>query len=184
MTVSVFPHRSSDSAAASLRAAGGQPIPSWGTRTIPLSFFLTSNTTHRFNWSFTLAAVDRLILGADFLRHHQFDVSLACHLLVPVNVSPPLMSSSSFLLCFPRFPSSTRRLWQSSWKLLALALRPALSSMMFATMLRPVALPSPPRRAAWTSRSMQLQRLSLRRWRRLPLLGGVSRLGPLPFTWY
>ena len=42
-------------------------------------------------------AVDRPILGADFLRHHQFDVSLARHLLVSVDgdVSLPLMSSSS-----------------------------------------------------------------------------------------
>merc|ERR1711911_457481 len=37
-TISVFPHRSPVTAAATLRAAGGQPIQSWGTRTLPLSF--------------------------------------------------------------------------------------------------------------------------------------------------
>merc|ERR1711860_431160 len=63
-------------AAATLRAAGGQPIQSWGTRTLPLSFSSSSGGTHRFDWEFTLAAVDRPILGADFLRHHQFDVEI------------------------------------------------------------------------------------------------------------
>ena len=40
-TISVFPHRSLVSAATSLRAAGGQPILSWGKHTIPLSFSST-----------------------------------------------------------------------------------------------------------------------------------------------
>ena len=62
-----------------------------------LSFLSTSNTTRRFDWSFTVVAVDRLILRVDFLRHHQFNVSLARHLLMSVdgNVNLPLMSSSS-----------------------------------------------------------------------------------------
>ena len=43
-----------------------------------------------------MAAMDQPILGADFLRHHQFDVSHVHNLLVSVNgdVSLPLMSSS------------------------------------------------------------------------------------------
>ena len=98
-TVSVFPHRSTSSpAAVRLQAAGGQTIPSWGQRTIPLSFASTSTTTPlRFSWDFTLAAVDRPILGADFLRHHQLDVSLARHLLISANGEKrlPLMSSSA-----------------------------------------------------------------------------------------
>ena len=98
----MFPHRSPVTAAATLRAAGGQPIQSWGTRTLPLSFSSSSGGTHRFDWEFTLAAVDRPILGADFLRHHQFDVSIARHLLVSVDgeVQLPLLpySSSSTLL--------------------------------------------------------------------------------------
>merc|ERR1712074_356811 len=92
-SISVFPHRSPVTAAAPLRAAGGQPIQSWGTRTLPLSFSSSTGGTHRFDWEFTLAAVDRPILGADFLRHHQFDVSIARHLLVSVDgeVQLPLL---------------------------------------------------------------------------------------------
>ena len=47
-------------------------------------------------WNFTLAAVDRLILGAYFLRHHQFDVSITWHLLISVDgeVQLPLLPSS------------------------------------------------------------------------------------------
>ena len=74
----------------------------WGSATLPLSFSLSSGRTHRFDWEFTVAAVDRPILGADFLRHHQFDVSIARHLLVSVDgeVQLPLLpySSSSTLL--------------------------------------------------------------------------------------
>ena len=70
---------------------------SWGKRTIPLSFSLTSSSTHRFDWNLTLAAVDHQILSADFLRHHQYDVSIAQHLLVSVDseVQLPLLASSS-----------------------------------------------------------------------------------------
>ena len=56
--ISVFPHRSPVSTATTLRAAGGQPILSWGKRTLPLSFSSSSGGTHRFDWDFTLAAVD------------------------------------------------------------------------------------------------------------------------------
>ena len=97
-TISVFPHRSASSPASlHLQAAGGQSIPSWGKRTIPLSFATATSTPLRFSWSFTLAAVDRPILGADFLRHHQLDVSLVRNLLISVSGEHrlPLMSSSS-----------------------------------------------------------------------------------------
>ena len=85
------------SATDSLCAVGGQSIPSWGQRMLPLSFSSTSNTTLWLEWSFTLATVDRPILCADFLGHHQFEVSLTRHLLVSMNgdVSLPLMSFSS-----------------------------------------------------------------------------------------
>ena len=43
---------------------------------IPLSFSSTTYTTNRLDWSFTLVAVNRLIIGADFLHHHQSDVIL------------------------------------------------------------------------------------------------------------
>ena len=59
------------------------------------TFCLAFALTQRFEWSFTLAAVDRPILSADFLRHHPLEVSLSRHLLVSVNGEVSLMSSSS-----------------------------------------------------------------------------------------
>ena len=174
--ISVFPHRSSASATTSLCAAGGQPIASWGKRTIPLSFSSTSSRTHRFDWNFTLAAVDRPILGADFLQHHQFEVSIARHLVsVDGEVQLLLLPSSSPSTLLSRCPSSTRRFWRNFPRLLALVL--ALSSMMFTTTSRRRAQPW---RAAWTPRSMPPLRPSLRRWRRPASSGGAIRLGPLP----
>ena len=81
----------------SRRAAGGQPIASWGKCTIPLSFSSTSSRTHRFDWNFMLAAVNCLILSADFLRQHQFDMSIAQHQLDSVDgeVQLPLLPSST-----------------------------------------------------------------------------------------
>ena len=95
--ISVFPHQSPVLAATSLLAACGQPIPSWGRRTLPLSFSSSSFGTHRFDWNFMLKAVNGPILGDDFLRHHQFDVSVACHLFISVDgeVHLPLLPSSS-----------------------------------------------------------------------------------------
>ena len=65
-------------------------------------FSSSSGGTHRFHWNFTLAAVDCPILGADFLRHHQFDVSIARHLLISVDGEVQLLllpySSPSTLL--------------------------------------------------------------------------------------
>ena len=71
--VSVFPYRSSKPPISnSLTSAGGQSIPSWGRRTIPLSF-----KNHRFQWSFLLADVTRPILGADFLSANSICVNLS-----------------------------------------------------------------------------------------------------------
>ena len=61
-TVSVFLHRSYESAADSLHIGGNQSIWSWGQCMLSPSL------------------VDMPILG--FFGQHQFDVSLACHLLV------------------------------------------------------------------------------------------------------
>ena len=95
-TISVFPHRSPVSAATSLRAAGGQPIPSCWKRTIPLSFSSTSSGTHQFDWNFTLAAVDRPILGADFLRHHLISLDGEVQLLLlPSSLPSTLLSKVS-----------------------------------------------------------------------------------------
>lgn len=71
-TVSVFPHFSSTpSTNVNLITADGTIIRSWGTKTIPLSF-----DKHRFSWNFRLAAVDRPILGADFLAAHNLLVDV------------------------------------------------------------------------------------------------------------
>ena len=64
-TVSAFPHHLSISADDSLQVAGPAASPSQfgGQRTLPLSFSSTSNKTLQFEWSFNLAAVDRLNNG-------------------------------------------------------------------------------------------------------------------------
>ena len=74
---------------------GGNPPPL-------LLLVFRQDPPHRFDWEFTLAAIDCPILGADFLRHHQFNVSIARNLLVSVDgeVQLPLLpySLSSTLL--------------------------------------------------------------------------------------
>ena len=71
--VSVFPHSSTEpSSGLPLTAANGNKISSWGTRTIPLRFGKRS-----FEWTFLLAAVDRPILGADWLAHNSLLVDLS-----------------------------------------------------------------------------------------------------------
>ena len=71
--ISVLPHKSNASPTAnSLVSASGQSIPSWGTRTVPLSF-----NGRRFSWSFLLADVTKPILGADFLSANGLCVDLA-----------------------------------------------------------------------------------------------------------
>ena len=47
----------------SLKEANGSNIKTYGTRFVKLQL-----SSGRFTWSFTLAAVSRPILGADFLR--------------------------------------------------------------------------------------------------------------------
>jgi len=70
---SVLPHTSSAPPfGPRLAAASGRIIPSWGTRLIPLKFGGSS-----FTWDFLLAAVDRPILGLDFLAAHNLVVDAA-----------------------------------------------------------------------------------------------------------
>ena len=60
---SVFPHQSSaPPSGPRLLMADGRPAAAWGSRILPLQF-----GTRRFEYAFLLAAVDRPILGADFL---------------------------------------------------------------------------------------------------------------------
>ena len=44
-----------------------------------------------------MAAIDRPILFPDFLRHQQFDVSIACHLLISVDGEVQLLLLTSSL---------------------------------------------------------------------------------------
>ena len=54
-----------------LRQADGSALPSWGRRMVPLQF-----GGHTFSWPFLLAAVDRPIIGADFIAKHSWVVDL------------------------------------------------------------------------------------------------------------
>ena len=71
--VSVLPFKSSQpSFSHALTSAGGQNIPCWGRRNVPLLF-----KGRRFQWNFLLADVTRPILGADFLSANSICVDLA-----------------------------------------------------------------------------------------------------------
>ena len=92
--VSVLPFSSSTPPALlRLTFANGSYIRTWGTRTCPLKF-----GTRRFSCSFQLAAVDRSILGADFLRDN--------NLLVDVNSRRLVCASSLESLYAGPAPSS------------------------------------------------------------------------------
>ena len=79
-SVSVFPQLHAYSTAVSssstpptrLITAGGDPLPCFGERVIPLQF-----GQRRFQWSFLLAPVSTPILGADFLRSFSLLVDIA-----------------------------------------------------------------------------------------------------------
>ena len=91
---SVFHHRSaSPPSDLRLTAANGKGITSWGSRTLLLRF-----DSKRYEWPFLLAAVDRLFLGVDFLRHHGLVVDLQGHQLLNIadmSVVRGLTSTSS-----------------------------------------------------------------------------------------
>ena len=73
-----------------LTAANGRGIPSWGSRTLLLKF-----DSKRFEWPFLLEAVDRPILGADFLRHHGLVVDLQGRQLLNVADMSVIQGSTS-----------------------------------------------------------------------------------------
>ena len=88
---SVFPHRSrSAPSAVRLTAANGDNIAAWGSRSLPLKF-----GDKRFNWPFLLAAVDRPILGADFLRHHGLLVDVQAQQLLNTSTMEVIYGSSA-----------------------------------------------------------------------------------------
>jgi hypothetical protein len=62
---SIFPHQSSQPVSGPvLKGPGGQTIPCWGEKQLPVQF-----SGCRFTWTFLLAKVEFPILGADFLKH-------------------------------------------------------------------------------------------------------------------
>ena len=70
--VSLFPHQSVQPCGPRrLRQADGSALPSWGRRNFKLSF-----AGREFNFSFLLAAVDRPILGIDFLKSNKWIVDI------------------------------------------------------------------------------------------------------------
>ena len=75
---SVFPHRSAaPPSGPRLLMADGRPAAAWGSRVLPLQF-----GARRFQFSFLLAAVDRPILGADFLAEFDLLVDPAARLVL------------------------------------------------------------------------------------------------------
>ena len=88
---SVFPHHSKSSpSAVRLTAAIRDNIASWESRSLPLKF-----GDKRFNWPFLLAAVDRPILGADFLHHHGLLVDVQAQQLLNTSSMEVIYGSSA-----------------------------------------------------------------------------------------
>ena len=147
---SVFPHRSAaPPSGPRLLMADGCPCPAWGSRVLPLQF-----GGSRFEFSFLLAAVDRPILGANFLGEFG--------LLVDTSTRRVLLSDSSPLappFALPADPavSSVFKLAPDVSALLdefpeAWSERPPGSSllMVFLTPLRRRGAPCSPAPAVWT----------------------------------
>ncbi len=99
-SVSVFPHSPAKGEFLSndlkLVSADGSAIKSYGSRTLPVRL-----GGRHFTWSFVLAAVDRPILGADFLavNHLMVDISnrqLVDSLTREVITAPPTPAEEEF----------------------------------------------------------------------------------------
>ena len=111
---SVFPHRSAaPPSGPRLLMADGRPCPAWGSRVLPLQF-----GGRRFEFSFLLAAVDRPILGANFLGEFGLLVDTSTRRVLlsdssprrsPCPQIPPSPPSSSWPLMSPRSWTSSPR---------------------------------------------------------------------------
>ena len=90
-----------------LRQADGSNLPSWGRRIVPLQF-----GGHTFSWPFLLAAVDRPIIGADFIAKHSWVVDLVGKQILDGKTMSPIFSATLVEgnasleddLCWPRYP--------------------------------------------------------------------------------
>ena len=110
--MSVFPHYSTlPCSDVTLISADGSSICSWGKQVVPLKF-----GNHCFSWSFRLAAVDRPILGADFLADKRLLVDVANRRLLvsdslqPLSASPPPAGDSSLRAALISVPGEFRSL--------------------------------------------------------------------------
>ena len=72
-----------------LRQADGSNLPSWGRRVVPLQF-----GGHTFSWPFLLAAVDRPIIGADFIAKHSWVVDLVGKQILDGRTMSPIFSAT------------------------------------------------------------------------------------------
>lgn len=89
--LSVYPHQSSEPCSSlNLVSADGSYIKSWGERLLPLKF-----GNRRFSFRFRLAAVDRPILGADFLAANSLLVDVARRQLLDYNTLEPLPATQT-----------------------------------------------------------------------------------------
>lgn len=71
-----------------LRQADGSTLPSWGRRIVPLQF-----GGHTFSWPFLLAAVDRPIIGADFIAKNSWVVDLDGMQILDGKTMAPIFSA-------------------------------------------------------------------------------------------
>jgi cleavage and polyadenylation specificity factor subunit 1 len=94
-----------------LFAASGQLIPAWGTSSRNLSF-----GGHTFTFSFILAAVDKPILGADFLSTFKLLVDpfnrtvIFASSLKPIVTRKNMLSNTPFLAALSKQSESARKL--------------------------------------------------------------------------
>ena len=89
--ISVLPYSSTAPCSnLSLVSADGSAIKSWDKRTLPLKF-----GNRRFSWSFRLAAVDRPIIGFDFLEAHNLLVDVRNRRLIDAQSHKSLNASPS-----------------------------------------------------------------------------------------
>ena len=72
-----------------LRQADGSSLPSWGRRDISLQF-----GGHCFSWPFLLAAVDRPLIGADFISKNSWVVDLEGRQVLDGKTMSPIFSVS------------------------------------------------------------------------------------------
>ena len=132
----------------------------------------------------TLAVVDRLILGLDFLRHHQLDVSLACHLLVSVNgdVSLPQMLFSSSPSLLSNILGAYQEILSEVPRIVGLGFSSGKHNVRhhIETCCLPISmLPQCLDLQKYATMKAEFKNMEV-----ADLFGGTICLGPWPFIWY